>query len=211
MMDVGVLSGWCISSCERVGASTRCGTDGEREREIQAVALLCSKAYKFKRGVRVFLKECTPNRSEDVTDGPGPSSLVEGASKSKVQAPLKGFKVYLMGRLSQSKPVLTQQIESLGGRVVGSVSETTTICISSESECGWVVPLGWRGGLAFSSESECGCGIALMQTGSPWDSCFYVLQPHLVLYRQLMAPFQFLYCIWRFPAQFSGTAKVLWA
>lgn len=94
----------------------------------------CSKKYKFKPRTRVFLKECTPSQSQDLTDGPGPSqSLGGGASKSKVH-PLKGFKVYLIGRLSQTKPQLTQQIESLGGRVVSTVSETTTICISNESE-----------------------------------------------------------------------------
>ena len=99
----------------------------------------------------MFLKECTPPQAQDLTDGPGPSqasaSLGGGASKSKVQ-PLKGFKVYLIGRLSQTKPQLTQQIESLGGRVVSTVSETTTICISNESECEcvWGGVGGWGGG-----------------------------------------------------------------
>ena len=97
----------------------------------------CSGNFKFKGQQRVFIKECTSS-SQDVTDGPGPSQSLSSSSGhgSKIKEPLKGFKVYVIGRLSQSKPVLTRQIESLGGKVVSKVNENTTICISNESKCG---------------------------------------------------------------------------
>ena len=52
--------------------------------------------------------------------------------RKSVDAPLKGFTVIIIGRLSQSKPKLTQQIESLGGQVVAKVTDNTTICISNK-------------------------------------------------------------------------------
>ncbi len=54
--------------------------------------------------------------------------------RKTVEVPLKGFTVIIIGRLSQSKPKLTQLIESLGGRVVSKVTDNTTICISSEGQ-----------------------------------------------------------------------------
>ena len=97
---------------------------------------VCSKSYKFRSGKRVFPKDSAPTQSMDVTDGPGPSQSISqsvgGASQaSKVDGPMRGFTVYIIGRLSESKPKLTKRIESLGGRVVKEVSEETTICLSS--------------------------------------------------------------------------------
>ncbi|XP_064402675.1 poly [ADP-ribose] polymerase 1-like isoform X3 [Halichondria panicea] len=96
--------------------------------------------YKYKARKRVFSKDSTPSQSQsftmdasmDTTDGPGPSQPSD--SKKTVEVPLKGFTVIIIGRLSQSKPKLTQLIESLGGRVVSKVTDNTTICISSEAE-----------------------------------------------------------------------------
>ena len=78
----------------------------------------------------------------DTIDAPGPSqsSASQGGSASgggvKVDAPMRGFTVIIIGKLNKSKPVLTRQIEDLGGRVVTKVTDNTTICISNESECG---------------------------------------------------------------------------
>lgn len=84
------------------------------------------------------------SQSMDTTDGPGPSqssasSLGGGASGGggKVDAPMRGFTVFVIGKLSKTKPVLTRQIEDLGGRVVSKVTDATTICVSSESKCGY--------------------------------------------------------------------------
>ena len=71
----------------------------------------------------------------DMTDSPGPSQpSSSGRSVAKVESPLHGFTVFIIGRLGKSKPVLTKQVESLGGRVVSKVTENTTICISDESK-----------------------------------------------------------------------------
>ena len=72
-----------------------------------------------------------------------------------METPLQGFTVFIIGRLSQSKvslphptprssalslssvqAKLTQTIEGMGGKVVSKVSEKTTICLSSQGECG---------------------------------------------------------------------------
>ena len=47
---------------------------------------------------------------------------------SVVDAPLRGFSVYIVGRLSQYKSELKVLVESLGGRMVKEVSDDTTIC-----------------------------------------------------------------------------------
>ena len=71
----------------------------------------------------------------DLTDAPGPSGSMGGASQgSKVDAPLRGFTVYIIGKLSKPKPELTKRIESLGGTVVKNVAVETTICLSSQGE-----------------------------------------------------------------------------
>ncbi len=54
--------------------------------------------------------------------------------RKMVDVPLKGFTVMIIGRLSQSKPKLTQLIESLGGRVVSKVTDNTTICVSTKGQ-----------------------------------------------------------------------------
>ena len=54
--------------------------------------------------------------------------------RKTVDVPLKGFTVMIIGRLSQSKPKLTQLIESLGGRVVSKVTDNTTICVSTKGQ-----------------------------------------------------------------------------
>ena len=43
--------------------------------------------------------------------------------------------MFVIGKLSKTKQALTRQIEELGGRVVSRVTDSTTICISSDSEC----------------------------------------------------------------------------
>ncbi len=95
-----------------------------------------SKKYKFKNRVRAFPKDATPPSSMDVVDGPSTSQsfTASGGGASGVEAPMKGFRVCIIGRLSKTKSELTQQIEGLGGRVVSSVSDNTTICISSDSK-----------------------------------------------------------------------------
>ena len=67
-------------------------------------------------------------------DTNGPSGSAGGISKDKVEVPMRGFKVFIIGRLSQSKPILTKKIEDLGGKVVSKVTENTTICISDKSK-----------------------------------------------------------------------------
>ena len=54
-----------------------------------------------------------------------------------MDVPMKGFTVFIIGKLGKTKPVMTRQIEDLGGRVVSKVTDNTTICISNDSE--WVV------------------------------------------------------------------------
>ena len=79
----------------------------------------------------------------DVTGGSGPSQIMGGGTASgasqtsKVEQPLKGFRVFIIGRLSKTKVVLTQQIESLGGRVTNRVTENTTVCLSNKGEHAW--------------------------------------------------------------------------
>ena len=104
------------------------------------VCMYFSKSYVFKRRTRVFPKDTSSSQSMDVTDGSGPSqsmsASVGGASQggSAVDAPLRGFTVYIVGRLSQSKSELKDLVESLGGRMVKEVSDDTTICLSSTGE-----------------------------------------------------------------------------
>jgi len=104
------------------------------------VVFLFSKFYKFKRRKRVFPKDTSSTQSMDVTDSSGQSQSTSasmgGASLggSKVDAPLRGFTVYMIGRLSRSKSELKNVVTSLGGRVVKDVSEETTICLSSKGE-----------------------------------------------------------------------------
>lgn len=75
------------------------------------------------------------SQSVDTTDGPGPSQSQASASGgSKVEAPLRGFTVLVLGKLSKTKGVLTRQIEDLGGRVVKQINQDVTICLSSKSE-----------------------------------------------------------------------------
>ena len=79
------------------------------------------------------------SQSMDTTDGPGPSqssgsSQGSGGGGVKVDAPMRGFTVFVIGKLSSTKPVLTRQIEEMGGRVVSKVTENTTICVSNDSE-----------------------------------------------------------------------------
>ena len=78
------------------------------------------------------------SQSMDTTDGPGPSQSQASASGSscgsKVEAPLRGFTVYVLGKLSKAKSALTRQIEDLGGRVVKQINQDVTICLSSQSE-----------------------------------------------------------------------------
>ena len=103
--------------------------------------------YKFKARKRVFEKAMAPpsqSQSMDTTDGPGPSSQSQasasgsssgrGGGGSKVEAPLKGFTVFVLGKLSKPKAALTRQIEDLGGRVVKSVNQDVTICLSNKSK-----------------------------------------------------------------------------
>lgn len=99
--------------------------------------------YKFKARKRVFEKAMAPpsqSQSMDTTDGPGPSQSQASASGgsrsggSKVEAPLRGFTVLVLGKLSKTKGVLTRQIEDLGGRVVKQINQDVTICLSSKSE-----------------------------------------------------------------------------
>ena len=105
-----------------------------------STSLLRAK-YKFKARKRVFEKAMAlPSQSQsmDTTDGPDPSQSQASASGSsrgsKVEAPLRGFTVYVLGKLSKAKPALTRQIEDLGGRVVKQVNQDVTICLSSQSE-----------------------------------------------------------------------------
>lgn len=98
-----------------------------------------SAKYKFKARKRMFEKAMAlPSQSQsmDTTDGPGPSqSQASGSSGgSKVEAPLRGFTVFVLGKLSKTKPALTRQIEDLGGRVVKQINQDVTICLSSQSE-----------------------------------------------------------------------------
>ena len=83
------------------------------------------------------------SQSMDTTDGPGPSSQSQASASgssgrsgggSKVEAPLKGFTVFVLGKLSKPKAALTRQIEDLGGRVVKSVNQDVTICLSNKSK-----------------------------------------------------------------------------
>lgn len=109
------------------------------------ISLLRAK-YKFKARKRVFEKAMAPpsqSQSMDTTDGPDPSSQSQasasgsssrGGGGSKVEAPLKGFTVFVLGKLSKTKAVLTRQIEDLGGRVVKSVNQDITICLSNKSK-----------------------------------------------------------------------------
>ena len=99
--------------------------------------------YKYKARKRVFEKAMAPpsrSQSMDTTDGPGPSQSQASASSgskgvgSKVEAPLRGFTVYTLGKLSKTKSMLTRQIEDLGGRVVKKITQDVTICMSSQSE-----------------------------------------------------------------------------
>ena len=110
---------------------------------------LCSKKYQFESRKRVFPKD-TSSPSMSITEAPGPSQAtmdgpgssqsvaagsVGGASQTTtVDAPLKGFQIYIIGRLSMAKPLLTQQIESLGGKVVSKVTEGATVCLSNKGE-----------------------------------------------------------------------------
>ncbi len=110
------------------------------------VSLLRAK-YKFKARKRVFEKAMAPpsrSQSMETTDGPGPSSQSQASASgssssrsgagSKVESPLRGFTVFVLGKLSKTKPVLTRQIEDLGGRVVKKVNQDVTICLSSKSK-----------------------------------------------------------------------------
>ena len=99
--------------------------------------------YKYKAKKRMFEKAMalpsSQSQSMDTTDGPGPSQSQASASGgssggSKVEAPLRGFTVYTVGKLSKAKSALTRQIEDLGGRVVKQISQDVTICLSSESK-----------------------------------------------------------------------------
>lgn len=112
---------------------------------------LSSKTYKFKSRKRVFPKDTTSSQSMDVTDSSGPSQSMGGSvgivsQTSKVEQPLKGFRIYIIGRLGRTKVELTHLIESLGGKVTGRVNENTTVCLSSQGEPAWF------------SRSAVGCG-----------------------------------------------------
>ena len=121
---------------------------------------LLSAKYKFKARKRVFEKAMAPpsqSQSMDTTDGPGPSQSQASASSggrsggSKVETPLRGFTVYVLGKLSKTKSALTRQIEDLGGRVVKQINQDVTICLSSQSES--------------------------HNTGENWPLCLYVTLP----------------------------------
>jgi poly [ADP-ribose] polymerase len=88
----------------------------------------CRKKYKFKAAVRIF--EDPPPATVA-----GASSGSAGATTSdSVAAPLQGFTVFIIGRLSHTKAQLSHTIEDMGGKVVAKVTEKTTICISSQGE-----------------------------------------------------------------------------
>ena len=117
---------------------------------LSPINLVPRAKYKYKARKRVFEKAMAPppsqSQSMDTTDGPGPSQPSTAASQtagggsiggSKVDAPMRGFTVFVIGKFSKSKPVLTRQIEDLGGRVVSKVTDNTTICISNDSTCAY--------------------------------------------------------------------------
>ena len=136
-----------------------------------------SKKYKYKPRKRKFDQELAlpqASASVDTTDGPPTkkaklvsirqcsvlvpyqwwASLPPSLSLSfcRIDVPLQGFKVVIIGRLGKTKvwkltfqilpkltphspqAELTQEIEALGGKVVSTVTKSTTICISDKSE-----------------------------------------------------------------------------
>ncbi len=88
----------------------------------------------------MFRKDTALPQSMDVTDGPGPSQSDSGPSQcasvqgSTVYTPLQGFRVFIIGRHSQPKPVLVQQIEAMGGKVVTKIDVDVTICLATPGQ-----------------------------------------------------------------------------
>ncbi|XP_065832639.1 poly [ADP-ribose] polymerase 1-like [Oscarella lobularis] len=83
------------------------------------------KGFAFKKRKRIFPK---------VTESALSPAQAPSTKKSKIEKPLEGMKVAIIGRLSKTKAVLTKEIESLGGSVTNSVNSRLAFCLSSEAE-----------------------------------------------------------------------------
>eukprot|EP00118_Oscarella_pearsei_P026283 m.309715 g.309715 ORF g.309715 m.309715 type:complete len:959 (+) comp47446_c0_seq1:38-2914(+) len=82
------------------------------------------KGFKFKKRKRVFPAAIQPTSP----------CFQPAKKKAKIEKPLDGMKVAIIGRLSKSKAALKNEVESLGGSVSTSVSSRLVFCISSEAE-----------------------------------------------------------------------------
>eukprot|EP00731_Ephydatia_muelleri_P028216 Em0019g1089a len=106
------------------------------------------KSYKFKPRKREFTSKSesadqtskSQSQSQSQSQSEPSHSQSEGSTPEynektpPVSGPLKGFTVIVIGRLKKTKAEVTKEIKDLGGNVVTSTSDTTTICISNKKE-----------------------------------------------------------------------------
>jgi poly [ADP-ribose] polymerase len=100
--------------------------------EMDDIAFL--KSFKFKPRKRLFSSDDDASPPQPMVVGSSsmdekPAPKVKGSGK-----PLDDFKVATIGRLSQTKAQLTEEIEANGGSVVDKIRSDLTVCISNEAE-----------------------------------------------------------------------------